>query len=83
MVQSSDGGFVTVGVTIPDDSDNGNIYIVKTDSEGVEEWSKILGDDGFDQAYCIQSTTDGGYVVAGMRCGETSTAPPVWKKPLA
>ncbi len=44
-------------------------WVVKLNSTGTIEWQKCLGGKGEDDAYSVQQTTDGGYIVAG---GSTS-----------
>jgi hypothetical protein len=39
--------------------------MVKLDSTGEIQWQKRLGGSGDDQAHNIQSTNDGGYIMAG------------------
>ncbi|WPO91524.1 T9SS type A sorting domain-containing protein [Chryseobacterium sp. HR92] len=69
--QTSDGGYIVAGGT---SSVNGNItgnhgsndyWVIKLDSSGILQWQKPLGGTVFDDAYSIQQTTDGGYIVAG------------------
>jgi len=62
--QTSDGGFIVAGwshsfLTSYD------FWIIKTDSGGNEQWNKTYGDIGDDNAYSVQQTNDGGYIVAG------------------
>jgi hypothetical protein len=72
-VQTNDGGFIMAGVTLSADGDvSGNhsifyrdYWIVKTDSAGNMQWQKCLGGTADDEAYHIQQTTDGGYIVSG------------------
>lgn len=54
-----DNGYVFCG------SANGNLFIVKTDSNGVEDWSQDVGGIYLEQAYGIDLTLDGGYVMTG------------------
>ena len=40
-------------------------WVVKLSSSGTIEWQKCLGGRGYDEAYSIRQTRDGGYIVAG------------------
>ena len=68
---TSDGGYVVAGYTNSHDGDvTGNhgdddFWVVKLDVDGNIVWQKTLGGSGQDEAYSIQPTPDGGYVVAG------------------
>lgn len=70
--QTSDGGFVAAGHSHSNDGDvTGNhgsedYWIVKLDTSGNMEWQKSLGGSDYDDAYSIQQTTDGGFIVAGV-----------------
>ena len=45
---------------------NGNdAWIIKTDSNGNQEWDQVFGGGEWDQGWSVQQTTDGGYVLAG------------------
>jgi hypothetical protein len=57
-------GFIIAGLTQSYGS-NGDIYLIKTDFNGTEEWQKIYGEKYFDYAESIQKTNDGDIVVAG------------------
>ncbi|MBP6312233.1 MAG: T9SS type A sorting domain-containing protein [Flavobacteriales bacterium] len=69
--QTTDGGYVVAGRSSSMDGDaTGNqgsydYWVVKLDSLGNLVWEKTLGGSGIDEAYSIQQTTDGGYIVAG------------------
>ncbi len=63
--QTSDGGFVVAGSTSSGDTGISNLYLVKTDSNGDEQWHKTFGGSGDDDAISVQQTSDGGFVVAG------------------
>jgi uncharacterized protein (TIGR03790 family) len=73
--QTSDGGYIVVGYTYSSlGSNDDNIYLIKTDSDGEEEWSQIYDNEGNahslltnkSQAYDVQQTSDGGYIISGM-----------------
>jgi hypothetical protein len=69
--QTADGGYVVAGYTNSNDADvTGNhgawdYWVVKLDNMGTLQWQKSLGGTGFDRAWSIKQTADGGYVVAG------------------
>ena len=70
--QTSDGGYIVAGYTR---SQNGgdvsgkiggdDYWIVKLTSDGSMTWQKCFGGYNNDQAYSIQQTSDGEYIVAG------------------
>ena len=68
---TTDGGFIVAGTALSDDGDVGANYgiydawVVRLDSTGTVVWKKNYGGSNFDQAYSIQQTPDGGFVVAG------------------
>ena len=69
--QTSDGGYIVAGYTLSTDGQvTGNhggkdSWVVKLNSTGVLQWQKTLGGSSVDQAFSIQQTSDGGYIVAG------------------
>lgn len=62
---TSDGGFIVVGRTTPARSDNSSFYLVRTDAYGNVLWTRAIGGSGYEDAYCVRQTDDGGYIVAG------------------
>lgn len=60
---TSDGGFIMTGYAA-DYGTSADVYIVKADSFGNEEWNKAYQLYGEEQATCIRQTSDGGYIVA-------------------
>ena len=63
--QTVDGGFIVAGKTVSYGPDEEDFYVVKTDGEGDTLWTRVYGGSGWDGAYSVQQTTDGGYIVAG------------------
>lgn len=63
--QTSDGGFITVGSTTSFGAGDVDAYVVKTDAEGVLEWSQTYGTEAFDMGHDIGQTTDDGYIIFG------------------
>ena len=67
---TSDGGYILAGHTIGYGVANWDIWLCKIASNGTEEWVKTFGqprgysaDYIFDEAYGVQQTPDGGYLV--------------------
>jgi len=71
VFQTTDGGYIVAGKTLSNDGyvtnnyGNWDFWVVKLNSIGDTTWQKSLGGFGFDIAFSIEQTTDGGYIVAG------------------
>ena len=69
--QTTDGGYIVAGTSDSNDGDvSGNhgatdYWVLKLSGIGNIEWQKSLGGSGRDEAYSIQQTNDGGFIVAG------------------
>lgn len=63
-IETDNNGFILCGY-IDVDSVNRNILIIKTDSNGNEQWVKNYGGASEDFAYCIQATIDSSYILSG------------------
>jgi uncharacterized delta-60 repeat protein len=63
--QTVDGGYVVAGQSISFGTGISDIWVLKLASDGTVEWQKTYGGSQKDEAYSVQQTSDGGYVVAG------------------
>jgi predicted secreted protein len=59
--QTLDGGYVSAGATM----DRSDAWLIKTDVYGNKIWDKTFGGSDWDEAYCVQQTAGGGYIIAG------------------
>ncbi len=69
--QTTDHGYVIAGTTVSHDGDvigahsNKDAWIIKIDSNGLLQWQKDVGGIAIDDAFDVEQTTDGSYIVAG------------------
>jgi hypothetical protein len=62
--ETNDGGYIIAGYT-QSFGVGSDVYLIRTDSLGELQWSKIYGGAGGDFGWSVEQTVDGGYVVAG------------------
>ncbi|HHT9125377.1 MAG TPA: BACON domain-containing protein [Candidatus Brocadiia bacterium] len=68
--QTSDDGYIVAGRTlsfpIVGDVRKVAFWVLKLDISGIVQWQKTYGRSHYDEAFSIQQTSDGGYIVAGL-----------------
>jgi len=64
--QTTGGGYIIAGQRANYSVGWYYVYLVKTDALGNMEWEKTFGGSGYNDAYSVEQTTDGGYIVAAM-----------------
>lgn len=65
LVATSDGGYALAGDTQSFGAGGRDFWLVKTDSNGIMQWNKTYGGQGYDRAFSLVATFDGGYALAG------------------
>ncbi len=63
--QTRDSGLVIAGYTNSFGHGGYDMYVIRTDRNGDTLWTKTYGGSNWDFAYSIDTTNDGGFIVAG------------------
>jgi hypothetical protein len=63
--QTSDSGYILIGKTESHAIGKRDVWLVKTDANGNQQWNKTFGGVNEENGWSVQQTTDSGYILAG------------------
>jgi hypothetical protein len=77
---TNDGGFILVGTSNSpkgegkkeDSRGQEDIWVIKLDAKGVEEWQKTIGGSSQEMVQSVRQTADGGYIIGASSASEVS-----------
>jgi hypothetical protein len=78
IVETGDGGYVIAGSTYSYGAGSSDVWLVKTDSAGVVQWTQTYGGTSWELGLSVVETSDGGYVIAGSTYSYGAGSDDVW-----
>jgi len=76
--ETKDGGYVLTGMTESYGAGNGDVWLLKTDSNGTKLWDLAFGGTGIDVGESVREMEDGGYIISGYTTSYGAGGKDVW-----
>ncbi len=65
LVECADGGFAVTGSTQSFGAGSGDMWVIRTDADGIHLWNHTYGGTDYDSGWKIITCSSGGFAVAG------------------
>jgi hypothetical protein len=72
--ETFDGGYIIAGYTESFGAGISDVYLIKTDANGVVDWARTYGGQLWEQGNSVQQTSDSGFVLVGYKTISTSSS---------
>jgi hypothetical protein len=76
--QTTDGGFIIAGEERSIGDGHGDLWLIKTNSVGEEEWNQTFGGSNDERGISVQQTSDDGYIVTGFTESYGAGSSDIW-----
>ncbi len=73
-----DGGYIMAGWTRPLGQTHDDLWLVRSDADGIEIWSRQIGGSGDDRGQYVRETADGGFIVTGSSTSGGAGSDDLW-----
>lgn len=76
--QTSDDGFIIVGGTNSFGQGDTDVWLIKTDPNGTEQWNRTFGGNLIDVGHAVEQTSDGGFILVGATTETSHYSDDIW-----
>ncbi|NQT34829.1 fibronectin type III domain-containing protein, partial [bacterium] len=76
--QTADGGYIITGSTRSYGAGDWDLMLLKTDSEGEQQWMRTFGSTFGEWGSYVQPTADGGYIIVGTTYLQDADINAIW-----
>ena len=76
--ETRDGGYIVTGYTKSFGAGAKDLWLVKTDSQGIKQWDRTFGGSKDDVRMSVVQTRDGGYAVTGRTASYGAGKDDIW-----